>query len=58
MRGCRSAFKILTGKPTGKRSLGRLRHRWKDNIRIDLKETGINMRNWVDLAQNFIGEPL
>ena len=33
----RSAFKILTGKPTGKRPLGRLRSRWEDNIRMDLK---------------------
>jgi hypothetical protein len=41
----RSAFKILTGKPTGKGSLGRPRSRWKDNIRMDLKEIGINTRN-------------
>ena len=34
----RSAFKILTGKPTGKRSLGRPRRRWEDNIRMDLEE--------------------
>ena len=32
----RSAFKILTGKPTGKRPLGRPRRRWEDNIRMDL----------------------
>ena len=31
------AFKILTGKPTGKRPLGRPRHRWEENIRMDLK---------------------
>ena len=42
----RSAFKILTGKPTGKRPLERPRRRWKDNIRIDLEEIGI------DAAQN------
>ena len=48
----RSAFKILTGKPTGKKPLGRPRHRWEDNIRVDLKEIGINTRNWVDLAQD------
>jgi len=41
----RSAFKILTGKPTGERSLGRPRCRWEDNIRMDLKEIGINTRN-------------
>ena len=33
-----SAFKILTGTPTGKRPLGRPRRRWEDNIRMDLKE--------------------
>ena len=48
----RSAFKILTGKPTGKRPLGRPRRRWKDNIRMDLEEIGINAGNWVDSAQN------
>jgi len=47
----RSAFKILTGKPTGRRPLGRLRRRWEDNI-MDLKEIGINTRNWVDSAQD------
>ena len=48
----RYAFKILTGKPTGKRPSGRPRHRWEDNIRIDINETGINTRNWVGLAQD------
>ena len=48
----RSAFKILTGKPTGNRPLGRPRRRWEDNIIMDLKEIGINARNWVDSAQN------
>ena len=47
-----SAFKILTGKPTGKRPLGRPRHRWVDNIRMELKEIGINAGNWVDAAQD------
>ena len=40
-----SAFKILLGKPTGKRPLGRPRHRWEDNIRMDLEEIGINAGN-------------
>ena len=48
----RSAFKILTGIPTGKRPLGRPRRRWEDNIRMDLKEIGIDTRNWVDSAQD------
>ena len=47
-----TAFKILTGKPTGKRPLGRPRRRWEDNIRMNLKEIGINTRNWVDSAQD------
>ena len=48
----RSAFKILTGKPTGKISLGRPRRKWEDNIRTDLEEIGINAGNWVDSAQD------
>ena len=41
----RSAFKILTGKPTGKRPLRRPRRRWEDDIRMDLEEIGINAGN-------------
>ena len=41
----RSAFKIVTGTPTGKRPLGRPRRRWEDNIRTDLKEISIDKRN-------------
>ena len=48
----RSGFKILTGKPTGKRPLGRPRRRWEDIIRMDLKEIDINSRNWVDWSQD------
>ena len=48
----RSAFKILTGKPTGKRPLGRPRRRWEDNIRMDLEEIDMNAGNWVDSAQD------
>ena len=53
MEECRSAFKIVAGKLTGKRPLGRPRYIWEDNIRMDLKEIGINRRrNWVDLSQD------
>ena len=45
------AFKTLTGKPTGKRSLGRPRRRWENNIRMDLEEICINAGNWIDSAQ-------
>ena len=48
----RRAFKMLTGKPTGKRPLWRPRRRWEDSIRIDLEEIGINAGNWVDSAQD------
>jgi len=50
MEGCRSTFKILTSKPTGKRPLWRLR--WEDYIRINHTKIGLNMRNWVVLAQD------
>ena len=49
----RSAFKILTGKPTGKTPLGRPRRRRGDNIRMDLEERGINAGNSIDLAQDW-----
>ena len=48
----RSSLKILIGTSTGKKPLGRTRRRWEDNIRMDLKEIGINTRNWVDSAQD------
>ena len=46
MEEVRRALKILTGTSKGKRPLGRPRRRSEDNIRISLKETGINTRNW------------
>ena len=46
----RSAFKILTGKPTGNIPLGRCRRRWADNISLEV--IGINAGNWVDSAQD------
>ena len=48
----RSSFKILTGTPGGKRPLGRPGRRWEDNIRMGLKEMGINTRNRVDSTQD------
>ena len=56
MEESRSAFKILTGKPTGKRSLGRPRRRWEDNIRMDLEEIGVI--GLIRLRIGIIGEPL
>ena len=43
---------ILTGKPIGKRPLGRPRRRWEDNIVMDLIEIAINTRDWVDSPQD------
>jgi hypothetical protein len=40
------------GKPEGKRPLGRPRHRWVDNIKIDLREIGWDGMDWIDLAQD------
>ena len=48
----RSAFKILLGKPTGKRPLARPIRRWEGNIRMDLEEIGVNAGNWVDSARD------
>ena len=48
----RSVFKILINKPIGKRPLRRPKRRCEDNIRIDLKEIGVNTRNWIASAQD------
>ena len=48
----RSAFIILTGKPTGKKPLKRPKRRWEYKIKMDLKKIGINTRNWVDSSQD------
>ena len=55
----RSSFKLLTGIPTGKRPLGMPRHRWEDNIRMDLEVIGINpVIGLIRLRIGIIGEPL
>jgi hypothetical protein len=48
----RNAYRILVGKPEGKRPLGRPRFRWADNIKMDLREVGCDGRDWIDLAQD------
>jgi hypothetical protein len=48
----RNAYRIMVGKPEGKRPLGRPRHRWEDNIRMDLREIGWGGVDWIDLAQD------
>jgi hypothetical protein len=48
----KNAYRILVGNPEGKRPLGRPRRRWVDNIKIDLRETGCDGGDWIDLAQD------
>jgi hypothetical protein len=48
----RNAYRILVGKPEGKSPLGRPRHRWVDNIEIDLRETGEHGMDWIDLTHD------
>jgi hypothetical protein len=48
----KNAYRILAGKPEGKRRLGRPRRRWVDNIKMDLGEIGWNGRDWIKLAQD------
>jgi hypothetical protein len=52
MRTKRNAYRILLGKPEGKRPLGRPRCRWVDNIKMDLRETRWGGIDWIDLAQS------
>jgi hypothetical protein len=48
----RKVYKVLVGKPEGKRPLGRPRRRWEDGIRMDLRETGLGGVDWIRLAQD------
>jgi hypothetical protein len=48
----RNAYRILVGKPEGRRPLGRPRRWWVDIIKIDLRETGLDGVDWFDLAQD------
>jgi hypothetical protein len=47
----RNAYRILVGKPEGKRPLGRPRRRWVNNIKLDLTATGWDGMDWIDLAR-------
>ena len=49
MRG--ESYRVLVGKPEGKRPLGRPRRRWEDNIKMDLQEVGCGSVDWIELAQ-------
>ena len=45
-------YRVLVGKPEGRRLLGRPRRRWVDNIRMDLQEVGCGYRDWIGLGQD------
>jgi hypothetical protein len=48
----RDVYRVLVGRLEGKRPVGRPRRRWKDNIKLDLREIGIDGANWLRLAQD------
>jgi hypothetical protein len=48
----RGVYRVLVGRPEGKRPLERPSHRWEDNIKLDLREKEINRVNWIQLAQD------
>jgi hypothetical protein len=48
----RCVYRVLVGRPEGNRPLGRPGHRWEDNIKVDLREIGIDGANWIQLAQD------
>ncbi|KAJ4434360.1 hypothetical protein ANN_22919 [Periplaneta americana] len=48
----RNAYRVLVGRPEGKRPLGRPRRRWEDNIKMDLREVGYDDREWINFAQD------
>jgi len=48
----RDIYRVSVGKPEGKRPLGRPRHRWEDNIKIDLQAVGCGGMEWIKLAQD------
>jgi hypothetical protein len=48
----RGVYGVLVGRPSGKRPLGRSRGGWEDNIKMDLREVGIDGANWIGLAED------
>jgi hypothetical protein len=48
----RGTYRVLVGKPGGKRPLGKCRHRWENNIKMDLQEVGCGGMDWIQLAQD------
>jgi hypothetical protein len=50
----RGVYRVLVGRPEGKRPVGRPRRRWEDDIKMNLRETGIDRTNWIRLAQDMV----
>jgi len=48
----RGVYRVLVGKPEGKRPLGRWRHRWEDNVKMEHQEVGCGGMDWIELAQD------
>ena len=48
----RAVYRVLVGKPEGKRPFGRPRRRWEDNVKMDLQEVGCGCMDWIELAQD------
>ena len=47
-----NTYRVLVGKPEGKKPLGRTRRRWEENIKMDLREVGCDPGEWIDLAED------
>ena len=52
MGASRGVYRVLLGIPEGKRTIGRPRRRWEDNIKMDLQEVGCGVMDWIELAQD------
>ena len=48
----RGEYRVLVGKPELKRPLGRIRHTWEDNIKMDLQKVEMGVMDWIELAQD------